>query len=249
MHALDIPTEVDKGNVGLAPPVISLRSVSKIYTTPAGDFTALDHIDLEIAATEFVAVVGRSGSGKTTLANLMTGIDTPTKGEIRAGGERLSGRSEEALTAWRGRHVGVVFQFFQLLPTLTVAENVMLPMDFCNSVPAGRRRARALELLDQLGIASQADKLPIDLSGGQQQRAAIARSLANDPPLLVADEPTGNLDSRTGEEVMNLFEGLTRLGRTVVMVTHERALAHYFSRIITLDDGRIVGDERNAELR
>lgn len=248
MNALDIPAKVGRSNPGLADPVISLRSVSKIYATPAGDFTALDSIDLEIAATEFVAIVGRSGSGKTTLANLMTGIDTPTAGEIRAGCERLSGRSEEALTAWRGRHVGVVFQFFQLLPTLTVAENVMLPMDFCNSVPTGRRRARALELLDQLGIASQADKLPIDLSGGQQQRAAIARSLANDPPLIVADEPTGNLDSRTGEEVMNLFKDLTRLGRTVVMVTHERGLAHYFSRTLTLDDGRIVGDERNAEL-
>ncbi len=229
-------------------PLAALRGASKVYETPAGAFKALDNVDITIAAGEFLAIVGKSGSGKTTLANLLTGIDTSTAGEVWAGTERLTGKSEEALTAWRGRNVGVVFQFFQLLPTLTVAENVMLPMDFCRTIPAGQRRGRALELLTKLGIASQADKLPIDLSGGQQQRAAIARALANDPPLIVADEPTGNLDSRTGIEVMELFAALTREGRTVVMVTHERDLSHYFTRTITLEDGRLVADTNQADM-
>ena len=222
--------------------LFTLSSVSKSYRTPAGDFAALRDIDLALGVGEFLAVVGKSGSGKTTLANLLTGIDSATSGEIRFGEVVLNGKTEEQLTAWRGRQVGVVFQFFQLLPTLTVAENVMLPMDFCNVGKPPERRPRAMALLGQLGIADQADKLPVDLSGGQQQRAAIARALANDPPLLVADEPTGNLDSRTAAEVMDLFKGLTESGRTVVMVTHERDLAPYFSRTIELADGRIVAD-------
>lgn len=226
----------------VGPGLVTLRSATKVYETPVGPFTALDSLDLSVAPGDFLAIVGKSGSGKTTLANLMTGIDSASSGEVWAGTERLTGKSEEALTAWRGRHVGVVFQFFQLLPTLTVAENVMLPMDFCRTVPAGQRRERARQLLDKLGIASQADKLPIDLSGGQQQRAAIARALANDSPLIVADEPTGNLDTRTGIEVMELFKALTREGKAVVMVTHERDLAHYFTRTVTLEDGRLVAD-------
>lgn len=224
------------------PHLVSLMGASKVYETPAGSFTALDDISLTIGAGEFLAVVGKSGSGKTTLVNLITGIDSATSGEVWSADQRLSGKSEEALTAWRGRNVGVVFQFFQLLPTLTVAENVMLPMDFCSTVPAGQRRARAMQLLTKLDIASQADKLPIDLSGGQQQRAAIARALANDPPLLVADEPTGNLDSRTTIEVMELFQSLTDEGKSVVMVTHERDLNRFFTRTIELADGRIIAD-------
>lgn len=223
-----------------AAPIVSLRSIGKTYDTPAGPFAALAGIDLNLNAGAFLAVVGKSGSGKTTLANLLTGIDSATSGEIRFGDVLLNGKSEEELTAWRGRNVGVVFQFFQLLPTLTVIENVMLPMDFCNVGRPQDRRPRALALLEKLGIAEQADKLPADLSGGQQQRAAIARALANDPPLLVADEPTGNLDSRTTNEVMDLFRGLTEEGRTVVMVTHERDLASYFTDTIELADGRMV---------
>lgn len=223
-----------------ATPVVSLRSIGKTYETPAGPFAALAGINLDLTAGAFLAVVGKSGSGKTTLANLLTGIDSATSGEIRFGDVLLNGKSEEELTAWRGRNVGVVFQFFQLLPTLTVMENVMLPMDFCSVGRAEERRPRALALLEKLGIAEQADKLPADLSGGQQQRAAIARALANDPPLLVADEPTGNLDSRTTNDVIDLFLGLTNEGRTVVMVTHERDLASYFTDTIELADGRMV---------
>jgi putative ABC transport system ATP-binding protein len=246
MHMLHAGIADALPEAAVVAPLVRLRSATKVYRTPAGAFTALDSVDLAIAPGEFLAIVGKSGSGKTTLANLMTGIDSASSGEVWAGDERLTGKSEEALTAWRGRNVGVVFQFFQLLPTLTVAENVMLPMDFCATVPPGQRRPRALELLEQLGITSQADKLPIDLSGGQQQRAAIARALANDPPLIVADEPTGNLDSRTGAEVMELFEGLTRQGKTVVMVTHERDLARFFTRTVTLEDGRIIDDQSHG---
>ena len=220
----------------------TLRGVGKTYRTPAGDFAALADIDLDLPAGEFLAVVGKSGSGKTTLANLLTGIDSATSGEIRFGDILLNGKSEEELTAWRGRNVGVVFQFFQLLPTLTVAENIMLPMDFCRVGRPADRRPKAMALLERLGIADQADKLPVDLSGGQQQRAAIARALANDPPLLVADEPTGNLDSRTAAEVMELFKSVTEDGRTVVMVTHERDLAAYFTRTIELSDGYMVSN-------
>ncbi|MHB1103639.1 MAG: ABC transporter ATP-binding protein [Devosia sp.] len=222
--------------------LVTLRGVGKIYRTPAGDFTALADIDLDLPDHEFLAVIGKSGSGKTTLANLLTGIDSVTSGKIRFGDILLNGKSEEELTAWRGRNVGVVFQFFQLLPTLTVAENIMLPMDFCRVGRPADRRPKAMALLERLGIADQADKLPVDLSGGQQQRAAIARALANDPPLLVADEPTGNLDSRTTAEVMDLFQSLTEDGRTVVMVTHERDLGSYFTRTIELADGRIVSN-------
>ncbi|WP_412537770.1 ABC transporter ATP-binding protein [Longispora sp. K20-0274] len=214
----------------------------KTYPLPSGPFTALAGIDLAIDPGEFVAVVGRSGSGKTTLLNLLAGIDRPTSGEIHIAGTAQHTLGESELAAWRGRTVGLVFQFFQLLPTLTVAENVMIPMDFCRSGPARGRRARALELLDRVGIAEQADKLPASLSGGQQQRAAIARALANDPPVLLADEPTGNLDSETGEAVLGLFAGLAAEGRTVVMVTHERDVAAYVTRRVTLVDGRVSAD-------
>jgi putative ABC transport system ATP-binding protein len=170
----------------------------------------------------------------------LTGIDSPSTGTIRVASTDVHTLGQEDLSSWRGRSVGIVFQFFQLLPTLTVAENVMLPMDFCNTYPSGKRRSRAVDLLAHMGIAEQADKLPTALSGGQQQRAAIARALANDPPLIVADEPTGNLDSHTAEEVMEFFAQLVHSGKTVVMVTHERELERYFARSITLSDGRLV---------
>lgn len=224
------------------PPLLAARGVSKSYDTPSGPFLALDDIQLTIEPGDFVAVVGRSGSGKSTLVNVMTGIDTPTAGTITAAGIEIQTLDQEQLAIWRGRNVGVVFQFFQLLPTLTVAENIMLPMDFCNTVRPTDRRGRAHELLEKLGIRAEADKLPADLSGGQQQRAAIARALANDPPLLVADEPTGNLDSRTAEEVMSLFAGLADEGKAVVMVTHERDLRRHFTRVVELCDGRLIDD-------
>jgi putative ABC transport system ATP-binding protein len=219
---------------------IQLCDVTKVYDLAAGRYTALECLSLEIASGEFVAVVGRSGSGKTTLVNLLCGIDRPTSGEITVAGARLGTLSQSSLAEWRGRTVGLVFQFFQLLPTLTVVENVMLPMDFAGSIPAPRRRPRALELLDRVGIGQHADKFPATLSGGEQQRAAIARGLANNPPILLADEPTGNLDSTTGTSVLRLFADLHAEGRTIVMVTHEREIRRFASRQVTLADGRAV---------
>jgi putative ABC transport system ATP-binding protein len=192
-----------------------------------------------------VAVVGKSGSGKSTLSNMVTGIDRPSSGEVHIAGTAVHRLSEGEIAVWRGRTVGVVFQFFQLLPTLTVLENVMLPMDFCNTFK-GRRKERALELLDHMEMAEHAGKLPTALSGGQQQRVAIARSLANDPQLIVADEPTGNLDSRTADAVFHLFENLVREGKTIVMVTHDDDLARRATRTLTISDGRIVSDHSNV---
>jgi putative ABC transport system ATP-binding protein len=223
---------------------VRIRNLSKDYPAPAGRSTALSAVELDVTSGEFVAVVGRSGSGKTTLLNLLAGIDLPTAGDVEVCGRDVGRLRGSALASWRGRSVGLVFQFFQLLPTLTVAENVMLPMDFCATVPTRRRRGRALELLAQVDIAEQADKLPAHLSGGQQQRAAIARALANDPPLLLADEPTGNLDSGAGDHILSIFAGLADAGRTVVMVTHERDVSRFATREVTLLDGRIVADRR-----
>src|SRR5262245_44103517 len=204
----------------MSDPLITLRDVTKTYRTPAGDFTALADLCLAIDAREFIVVVGASGSGKSTLLHLLAGIDRPTRGEVEVGGTPLHALSERDLTAWRGRAVGIVFQFFQLLPTLTALENVMLPMDFCATWPVRERRDRALELLERIGVADQADKFPGTLSGGQQQRVAVARALANAPALLLAGEPTGNLDSRTSETMLELFAALVADGQTLVMVTH-----------------------------
>ena len=222
---------------------IQVVDVVKTYPLGDGDFTAVDHLSLDIEQGEFVAIVGRSGSGKTTLLNLLAGIDRPTSGVVHAAGADLGSLSESGLAGWRGRNVGLVFQFFQLLPTLTVAENVMLPMDFARKIPVDGRRERALNLLDRMGVADQADKMPATLSGGQQQRAAIARALANDPPLLLADEPTGNLDSATAEAVLGLFGDLNADGQTIVVVTHERDIRSIVGREVTLQDGRIVAKE------
>lgn len=222
--------------------LIELHGVTKAYDVAAGKFLALNGIDMQVDSGEFVAVVGKSGSGKSTLINMITGIDNPTSGEVFVASTPVHALNQEQLAVWRGKNIGIVFQFFQLLPTLTVAENVVLPMDFCNVYSPRERRERAIALLDKVGIAEQADKLPSDLSGGQQQRAAIARALANNPPLLAADEPTGNLDSHTSEAVMQLFADLAREGKTVVMVTHERDLKRYFTRTIALSDGEVVTD-------
>ncbi len=220
--------------------LIQLQGVHKSYLTPAGTFAALRGIDLTIEAGEFVAVVGKSGSGKSTLLNLIGGIDRPTAGTVRVGGDAIEGMTENQLATWRGRTVGLVFQFFQLLPTLSVAENVMLPMDFAGRLPAKERRPRALALLDRVSVKDQADKLPSSLSGGQQQRVAIARALANDPALILADEPTGNLDSSTGREVLNLFRSLASAGTTVVIATHERDLAGLIDRTVPIADGAVA---------
>lgn len=222
--------------------IIDLSQVIKSYEIPSGSFTALQDINLRIQAGEFVAVVGKSGSGKTTLLNVLAGIDRPTSGAISVNGTRLDSLSESQLAEWRGRTIGLVFQFFQLLPTLTVVENVMLPMDFIEIVPAAERRSKALELLERVGIRDQADKLPVTLSGGQQQRAAIARALANDPPILMADEPTGNLDEATRMSVLELFAKLNADGRTIIVVTHERDISSYTDRQVTLVDGRVADD-------
>jgi putative ABC transport system ATP-binding protein len=219
--------------------LITLCKVGKSYATPAGLYPALRDIDLEIGAGEFVALVGKSGSGKTTLLNLIGGIDRPSQGEVIVAGAAVHQIPENSLARWRGKTVGVVFQFFQLLPTLTIAENVMLPMDFCNARPPRQHRARALELLGLVGIADQADKLPSAISGGQQQRAAIARALANDPPIVIADEPTGNLDSVTARTVLDLFRKLKDLSVTVVIATHERDISG-IDRTIELVDGTIA---------
>ena len=223
--------------------VIEVKDVVKTYPLGEGEVVAVDGLTMEVAEGEFVAIVGRSGSGKTTLLNLLAGIDRPTSGAVTVEDANLGSLSESDLATWRGAKVGLVFQFFQLLPTLTAAENVMLPMDFADKIPANERRARAQSLLDRVGIGDQADKMPSTLSGGQQQRAAIARALANDPPLLLADEPTGNLDTATADTVLGLFADLNADGQTIVVVTHETDIQSVAGRQITLQDGRILDDE------
>jgi putative ABC transport system ATP-binding protein len=220
--------------------LIDLRGVVKQYETAAGPYLALKGVDLSVGRGEFVAVVGKSGSGKSTLINMVTGIDRPTSGAVRVAGAELTRLDEGRLAAWRGRNLGIIFQFFQLLPTLTVIENVMLPMDFCDLGNARERRRRAEALLERMELREHADKLPTALSGGQQQRVAIARALANDPQVLIADEPTGNLDSKTAAAIFHLFEELVDQGKTVVMVTHDNDLARRAGRAVTVADGQIV---------
>ncbi len=236
--------ETTKTDMGDA--LIDLRDVVKTYETGAGGVTVLREITLQVQSGEFVSVVGPSGSGKSTLLNMVTGIDRPTKGQVFVSGESVHKLSENQLARWRGRNVGVIFQFFQLLPTLTILENVMLPMDFCKVYKRRERKKKAMHLLEQVDIAEHARKLPSGLSGGEQQRAAIARALANDPPLVVADEPTGNLDTATANEVFELFERLVSEGKTLMVVTHDRNLSARTERMIRLLDGRIHQDENNG---
>ena len=220
--------------------LIDLQSVFKSYETGAGEVPVLRDVNLQVGQGEFVGLVGPSGSGKSTLLNMITGIDRPSSGDIWVTGQRLNDMSENKLARFRGRHVGVIFQFYQLLPTLTVIENVILPMDFCRVGKRNERRGRAMELLELVGVPEIADKLPSQTSGGQQQRAAIARALANDPELLVGDEPTGNLDTVSAGLVLLLFEELVEQGKTLIMVTHDRELAKQVPRIERLYDGRLV---------
>ena len=220
--------------------MISLHQVTKAYETPAGKFAALKNVDLEIRPGQFVGIVGKSGSGKSTLLNLVAGIDRPSTGSVAVAGTEIQSLSENKLAAWRGRNVGFVFQFFQLLPTLTAAENVMLPMDFSKSVPLRERRKRAVALLERVGVGLHADKLPATLSGGEQQRVAIARALANEPPLVLADDPTGNLDSVTATAILDLFRFMANEGTTVVIATHEADIARVIDRRIEISDGTLL---------
>jgi putative ABC transport system ATP-binding protein len=220
--------------------LIELSCVTKSFSLGSGTFQALNNVSLSIPKGQLIAITGKSGSGKSTLLNIIAGIDKPTEGSVSINGVHVEKLSESALATWRGKNIGVVFQFFQLLPTLTILENIMLPMDFCKSYPKKERRERALMLLEQVGIKEQADKLPSTLSGGQQQRAAIARALANDPPVIIADEPTGNLDSQTATSIFELFAALTRSGKTVIIVTHEKDFSSYFENVIAIADGVIV---------
>jgi putative ABC transport system ATP-binding protein len=220
--------------------LLSLTDVVKIYDTGGVPFTALRDVNLHVHSGEFVGLIGKSGSGKTTLINMITGIDRPTSGTVQVAGTPVHALNENQLAIWRGRTIGVVFQFFQLLPTLTVAENVMLPMDFCNVYEVGERPERAMHLLEQVEMADQAHKLPSALSGGQQQRVAIARALANDPPIIAADEPTGNLDSKTADAVFHLFETLVDAHKTIIMVTHDNDMASRVRRALHVADGEIV---------
>ena len=222
---------------------IHLHDIVKTFKTAAGEFTVLKGINVHFNRGEFVGVIGKSGSGKSTLINMITGIDRPTSGAVWVGDTPVHKLSEGELAVWRGKNLGVVFQFFQLLPMLSLHENVMLPMDFANRYDPKERPERALELLRMVGLEQAAHKLPAAVSGGQQQSAAIARALANDPPILVADEPTGNLDSRTAASVFGIFDALVARGKTILMVTHDPALARRTHRVLELVDGRLSGQE------
>jgi putative ABC transport system ATP-binding protein len=225
--------------------LVDLRQVVKTYQSTAGTFTALKGVDLQVEAGAFVSIIGKSGSGKSTLINVITGIDRPTSGQVIVDHVHIHSLNEEQIAVWRGRSIGVIFQFFQLLPTLTTVENLLLAMDYGGQYPATERPERAMYLLELVGMADLAHRLPNSLSGGQQQCVAIARALANDPVLLTADEPTGNLDSKSAEMVFHLFENLAQAGKTILMVTHDNELATRAQRTIRLADGRIVDEFTN----
>jgi putative ABC transport system ATP-binding protein len=227
--------------------LVHVEQVNKDFQGPAGVIHVLKDMHLSVHPGEFVGVRGPSGSGKSTLVNMITGIDRPTRGSVRVAGQHLEKMNENQLARFRGKHIGVIFQFFQLLPTLTVAENVMLPMDFCRMWNPRERPQRAMMLLEQVDLADQAHKLPNTLSGGQQQRAAIARALANDPPLLLGDEPTGNLDSKTADMIFTLFADLVGNGKTFIMVTHDVELARRIPRLVEVRDGVLYENGQRVE--
>ena len=223
--------------------VVQVKDVVKSFPVGDGEVTVLKGISFEVESGEFVSIVGPSGNGKSTLLNMITGIDRPTDGKVIVTGREVHRMNENQLASWRGENVGIIFQFFQMLPALSLLQNVILPMDFARKYTPKERRERAMHLLDTVGLADQAQKLPSMVSGGQQQRAAIARALANDPPLLVADEPTGNLDSRTAADVFDLFNELISQGKTMLMVTHDKELAKRVPRVVEITDGKITRDE------
>ena len=223
-------------------PIIELRDVQKSYMSAAGEFRALRGINLQINAGEFVSVIGKSGSGKSTLLNMVTGIDRPTAGEVFVNGTAVHELDENQLAGWRGDSLGIIFQFFQLLPALSLMQNVILPMDLAGKYKPRERRERAEHLLEIVDLAEHMHKLPSMVSGGQQQRAAMARALANDPPVIIADEPTGNLDSKTAATVFNLFNNLVEQGKTIVIVTHDSSLARRAHRTALITDGEIVNE-------
>jgi putative ABC transport system ATP-binding protein len=224
-------------------PIVNVCDVVKRFPVGDTEVTVLKGISMQVKPGEFVSIVGPSGNGKSTLLNMITGIDRPSEGEIIVTGREVHRMSENELATWRGQYVGIIFQFFQMLPALTLLQNVILPMDFVNKNPARQRREKAMHLLETVGLADQAHKLPGMVSGGQQQRAAIARALANDPPLLIGDEPTGNLDSRTAVDVFDLFTNLVSQGKTMLMVTHDKELARRVPRVVEIMDGKITRDE------
>jgi putative ABC transport system ATP-binding protein len=223
--------------------VVQIKDVYKSFKVGDGEVTILKGISFDVKDGEFVSIVGPSGNGKSTLLNMITGIDRPSGGDVLVTGRDLNQMSENQLAAWRGENVGIIFQFFQMLPALSLLQNVILPMDFANKYRPKERRERAMELLETVGLGDQASKLPSMVSGGQQQRAAIARSLANDPPLIVADEPTGNLDTRTAQDVFDLFSQLVESGKSMLMVTHDKELARRVPRVVEITNGKITRDE------
>jgi putative ABC transport system ATP-binding protein len=223
-------------------PIIQMRGITKTFRTGEGETTVLKNLDIQILQGQFVSIVGRSGSGKSTLVNMITGIDHPSTGLVRVGNVDIHNMDESSMAVWRGKNLGIVFQFFQLLPMLSLIENVMLPMDFCNIYSPASREERALGLLRQVGLEELAHKPPGAVAGGQQQCAALARALANDPPIIIADEPTGNLDSNTAETVMGIFEGLETQGKTILIVTHDRTLAQRTNRQLLISDGELANE-------
>jgi len=223
--------------------VVQVIDVIKSFPLGGGEITILKGISFDVGRGEFVSIVGPSGNGKSTLLNMITGIDRPTGGQVIVTGRQVHKMSENQLAAWRGEQVGIIFQFFQMLPSLSLLQNIMMPMDFIQKIPPRQRRERAMSLLETVSLADQADKLPGMVSGGQQQRAAIARALANDPDLLIADEPTGNLDTRTAGDIFDLFSELVAQGKTLLMVTHDKELARRVPRVIEIVDGQITRDE------
>jgi putative ABC transport system ATP-binding protein len=228
----------------IRPALIQITGVVKDYPTPAGPFHALQDVNIEIYPAEFVAIIGKSGAGKTTLVNMITGVDHPTQGEVQVGETNIHHMNETQLSLWRGRNLGVIYQSFHLLPGLSLIDNILLPMDFCQIYRGRQSQERAMELLRQVGLENHARKLPSQISGGQQQRVAIARALANDPPVIVADEPTGRLDSLTAEAIFTIFENLVRQGKTIVMVTHDQGQAQRLTRRLQISDGKVSPYER-----
>ncbi|GAP21076.1 ABC transporter ATP-binding protein [Leptolinea tardivitalis] len=246
IHAVE-SNKIDSTVVGS---IITLQDVKKNYQTPAGDFQALKGITVSIDPNEFLCIVGKSGAGKTTLLNMITGVDSISSGKVNVNGISVHDMSEDEQALWRGLNLGIIYQSFELMPMLTLLENVMLPMDFCHLYTPGKSRERARELLRMVELEEHMNKLPNAISGGQQQRVAIARALANDPPVIVADEPTGRLDSTTAETILDIFEHMVKEGKTIIMVTHDASAAQRASRVLEIVDGELkTGDSTNISMK